>query len=181
MSKELEAGMGWPCHLELKRKKIVQGINSEVFQSGLYALKIYKTVDDPGTFLNKEKLLLYREITNLASSLAKSEKWTVKLPFPYGLYQVEVNPFPELKKCEKCGDWEGRVPYIPGSNLRMLPLSFIYSGWGVCFSGLNYKVEKSLFVKGIFISPVNVKKLNSSTLVITDLCDDIGALERDIH
>lgn len=181
MLKEMEPAGSWQCYKEVKRRWVAEGVNSKVWKSGNYALKIYKNVDDSGVCMSEKNLHLYQEITNLASEAAKLEGWTVKLPFPFGLHNVEINPFPKLIKCDSCGKWEGKVDYVSGTKLNYLPYSFISSDWASCFLSISYQIEKKFDIDGIFISPVNVRKINSSTLVITDLCDDIGALRKRDH
>lgn len=179
MFKETEPSGDWPCYLDVKRKWLARGINSEVYRDGDFVLKVYKAGNDILGVTDRKQLLFYQEVTNEASRLAEIEKWSVKLPFPLDTRQVRVNPFPQLKLCNRCGFWEGRVPYVPGINLSWFPYSFFGGDyWRNYFTALNYRVEKSLDVKGVFITPVNIKRLDSSTLVITDLCDDVAALSR---
>lgn len=176
MSKEFEQ-TSWPCYEDVKKTWIARGIDSEVWRSGDFVLKVYKNVDKTGLFVSADKLLIYQKITNLASALAISEDWTAKLPFPLGIKRVEINPYTELKKCEHCGNWEGRAPYIKGVRANLLPYSFINSNWGDTFLGsLTYKIERNFNVSGIHMIPLNIKIL-SSKFVITDLCDDISAIK----
>ena len=178
MSKEIEAGIAWPCYLELKTRMIAQGINSEVYKDGPYALKVYKDGDDSvlGS-LDYEKLHLYQDITNRASDLAKLEGWTLDLPFPFGHHKVAINPILGLKRCDKCESFEAKTPFIPGYNLDAFPYSLYHDDLKMGFVKFNYRIEKHFGVEGISIMPINVKK-NGSSLIVTDLCVDIGYLQK---
>lgn len=175
---EIEAGQDWPCYLELKSRMIAQGINSEVYKDGPYALKVYKDGDDSvlGS-LDYGKLRLYQEITNRASDLARLEGWTLDLPFPFGRLKVAVNPILALKRCDKCDSFETKMPFIPGQNLDAFPYSLYHDDLKMRFVRFNYRIERSFGVVGVSIMPINVKKIDSS-LIVTDLCVDIGYLQK---
>ncbi|QQG41431.1 MAG: hypothetical protein HYV90_04720 [Candidatus Woesebacteria bacterium] len=177
MSKEFGAEGVWPCRLDVNKKLIAQGINSVVFRVNEYALKIYRD-NSPIDFLNIEKLRFYNDITSRASDLAKAEKWSIKLPLPYGNKRILINPFLQVGKCDKCGYLEAWAPFITGARLDSVFFTPVHDILVDKLSGLNYKIEKELGVDGIFIAPVNVRSSGLSAFTVTDLCFDIADLAK---
>lgn len=175
MSKEFDVEGVWPCRLDVNKKYIAEGTNSVVFRVNDYALKVYNGRSSWGS-LNINKLLFYNEITDKTYDLAKSENWTIKLPFPFGRHIIEVNRFVKVNKCDKCGYVEAWTPFIVGTRLDLFPFSLIQNNLTDQFDNLKYQTEKCLGIEGIEIAPINVKINSSLTVVITDLCWDIANL-----
>lgn len=178
MTREFEPTAEFHCYLEAPKQKPAKGIDSEVYHDGAYATKVYKfgPVGQNGQ-IRLEQLMFYRDLTNEVSVTFANEHWTMKLPFSKEEVAVEINPFLNLRVCEKCGNIEGHALYIPGRTLDSVPYVFDSLDVKAALFYLSHRIEQRFNVRGISLDRVNAKKTDPG-VNITDMGADIGAIYR---
>lgn len=152
---------------------MAEGINSRVYKYRDFALKSY-SLRHTGEY----KLLFYQEVTSNAAALVKNEDWMIKLPPPFGVKHIEVNPFIKLRHCDKCGDMENVSLFIPGLRLDSVFYSLVSEDIQFSLLNLSNRFNSRLGVRGIDVSGINVKSVGISKIIITDLGYDINDLRK---
>lgn len=180
MSKEIEVKPYVICPETLEDRPIAVGYDSEVYRMGNLVLKSYnRSVKETDKPVSPETLLLYWQITNLATGLSKNHGLKLEVP---GLkpYPVLINPIIEMYKCKHCGYIKASSLFIPGESLKFSPQEFDPEELTIGLRKLGVDLENKLGVNGINLIPLNVKKSGAS-LVITDLCSDLRFLKKRIY
>ncbi len=150
---------------------IGEGDDSVVYKSlsSKHVLKFYSQERYRSERVPKEKLFLYRDITNKLSANA-----TLKLD---GL-TLTVNPISAIIFCQRYNCHVGISRYISGPTLSMPDIMFPLTGNRFeKFESLSRNLNSDLSLVGIKILPCNVK-WHKSSLVITDLCGSVKNLEQ---
>lgn len=177
MSKESIDSISWSCHKQDKAVLIGTGLDSNVYRLGDFVVKNYKFVsyDDLMPELNKDLLISYYQITNLAQKFVDENPLFLHLRYSKSL-PLTINPFLEMHECDACGGIEGVAHYINGPNLKSMSAKFRDIKMEDMLSFVSRKLENRLKVRGIDIIPENVKVSDQGSLIVTDLCADISIL-----
>jgi hypothetical protein len=158
--------------LPLERLITPSGFDSDVYRFGEFVYKFYSPEID------KEKLDLYRKITNKASLTSSKENWTMDFRYSNVTFSLRVNKIMNVFYWDEKDTVVGVSRFISGRRLDELQDIIDKKEIQGTLSLSGSDINKRLGVCGVDLVPINIRfDDKDQSLIITDLCARLELLK----